>query len=65
MTPPKVLEAEERMNRWLADGNEAEERGDMVKAEKCFSKSQFWLDRYNRLTGNAEKERSDGHWPQP
>lgn len=48
----RTLDAEERMNRWLADGNEAEERGDLAKAERCFEKSQFWLDRYNRLAGN-------------
>lgn len=53
MTDPKILDAEDRMNRWLADGNEAEERGNTAKAEKCFAKSQYWLDRYNRLTGNA------------
>ena len=49
----KIIEAEERGSRWLADGNEAEERGDRAKAEWCFEKSQFWLDRYNRLAGNA------------
>lgn len=49
----RMMEAEQRGSQWLADGNEAEERGDTVKAEKCFEKSQFWLDRYNRLAGNA------------
>lgn len=49
----KALEAEVRCSQWLAEGNEAEERGDHAKAEKCFSKSQYWLDRYNKLSGNA------------
>ena len=49
----RTIDAEERSNRWLADGNEAEERGDTTKADQCFEKSQFWLDRYNRLAGNA------------
>lgn len=52
MTSKKALEAEERASKWLADGNEAEERGNLDKAEKCFEKAQFWLDRYNKLAGN-------------
>lgn len=38
-------------SRWLADGNEAEEAGDMEKAEKCFKKAQYWLDRLNLMEG--------------
>lgn len=53
MTDPKTLDAEERANKWLADGNEAAERGNHAKAERCYEKSQYWLDRYNRLSGNA------------
>jgi len=49
----KIIQAEENGGKWLADGNEAEERGNANKAEKCFSKAQFWLDRYNKLIGNA------------
>lgn len=48
----RVIDAEERASRWLSEGNEAEERGDVEKAEFCFQKSQYWLDRYNRLAGN-------------
>ena len=51
-TNPKIIEAEQRASKWLADGNEAEERGNAVKAEKCFAKAQFWLDRLNLLQGN-------------
>ena len=49
------LDAEVRASQWLADGNEASERGDKVKAEACYEKSQFWLDRANLLAGNADK----------
>ena len=48
----KIIEAEDNGSRWLADGNEAEERGNLVRAERCYQKSQFWLDRYNKLAGN-------------
>ena len=46
------INAEVRASKWLADGNEASERGDKVKAERCYEKAQFWLDRYNKLAGN-------------
>lgn len=52
-THERMIEAEERGSKWLADGNEAEERGNLKKAEQCYEKSQFWLDRYNALAGNA------------
>jgi hypothetical protein len=48
----KMIEAEVWGSKWLADGNEAEERGDFERAKKCFEKSQYWLDRYNKLAGN-------------
>lgn len=54
----KALDAEVRGSRWLADGNAAKEKGNMAKAEKCYVKSQFWLDRYNKLTGRGEAEDS-------
>jgi len=49
----RMIDAEVRGSKWLAYGNEANERGDTAKAERCYEKSQFWLDRYNRLAGNA------------
>lgn len=49
----KIIEANDRGCRYLADANEAEERGNLKKAEKLLSKGQFWLDRYNKLAGNA------------
>ena len=47
----KAFDAEDRGNRWLADGNAAAEAGNKAKAEHCYAKGQFWLDRFNRLTG--------------
>ena len=52
MTKLKAIEAEERASKWLADGNEAAERGNHAKAERCYEKGQYWLDRLNRLEGN-------------
>lgn len=49
----KMIEADQRCGKWLADANEAEERGDLERAEKCFAKSGYWRDRYNKLAGNA------------
>ena len=51
----RMLDAEVRSSQWLADGNEARESGQLAKAEKCYAKSQFWLDRYNLLAGKGEK----------
>lgn len=59
MTKPKktlaerIADADERGSRYLADANEAAERGDNAKAEKLYEKGQYWLDRYNNLAGNA------------
>ena len=49
----KMIEAEVRGSTYLADANEAAERGCATKAERLYEKSQFWLDRYNKLAGNA------------
>lgn len=49
----KVLEADERANRYLGDAREAEEAGQNGKAERLYAKCGFWMDRYNRLTGRA------------
>lgn len=48
----KAIDADCRSSKWLADGNAYAERGDKVRAEKCYAKSQFWLDRYNKYAGN-------------
>lgn len=49
----RITEADVRGSQALADANEAAERGNQVKADKLYQKGQFWLDRYNKLTGNA------------
>lgn len=36
-------------------GNEAAERGDMARAEECWAKCQFRMDRYNLLAGKSDK----------
>jgi uncharacterized protein HemY len=48
----RTLDAEHRASAYLGDANEASERGDHEKAERLYSKCQFWLDRYNKLAGN-------------
>ena len=37
----RIIEAEERGNRYLADANEAVENGKAEKAERLFEKGQF------------------------
>ena len=49
----KIIEADERGGRYLAEANEAAERGNHEKAEKLYAKGQFWLDRSNKLLGNV------------
>jgi len=49
----RILEAELRGSCYLADANEAAERGDKAKADKLYEKGQFWLDRLNKLLGNS------------
>ena len=53
-THEKMLEAEERAGRYLADFNELDERGlsNTPKAQRLIEKSGFWRDRYNKLAGN-------------
>jgi hypothetical protein len=47
----KIIDAHEMASKWLADGNEASEKGNHAKAERCYEKSQFWLDRAHKLEG--------------
>ncbi len=49
----RMIEANERCGHWLAEANEAEERGDHEKANRLYEKSGFWRDRYNKLAGNS------------
>jgi len=59
----RMLDAETRASDWLARGNQLTDeaftsrdepsRRQLIenKAAICFSKSQFWLDRANKLRG--------------
>lgn len=49
----QIAEADARGNNWLAEANEANERGSKAKAERCYGKGQFWLDRSNQLRDKA------------
>jgi hypothetical protein len=51
----RITEAEQRCGRYLADANEAEERGQPAKAEKLRQKQQHWLDRMNLLSGDGDR----------
>lgn len=45
----RAVNAEAMGSRWLADANEASERGNRALAEKRYDKAQYWLDRANAL----------------
>lgn len=51
----RALDAEVKASQWLADGNQAAEAGQSEKAERCFEKAQFWLDRANLLSGRGDR----------
>ncbi len=49
----RIQEADVLAGRHLGNANEAEERGDKEKAAKHYAKAQYWLDRLNKLRGDA------------
>jgi len=49
----RIADADQRGGHWLAEANEASERGDHKKAEELYEKGQYWLDRSNKLRGDA------------
>lgn len=49
----RAIEAEQRASKYLADANEASEKGQKAKAGRLYEKCQFWLDRMNKLLGNS------------
>lgn len=51
----KIADADERGSRCLAQFNELDEagKGSTPKAERLLERGQFWLDRSNKLRGNA------------
>jgi len=38
-------------SHWLAEANEAQEKGQKELAEKLYDKSQYWLDKANEARG--------------
>ena len=52
----RILDADVRCRHWLAEGNAAAEDGEHVKAQACYDKSQYWLDRYNFLSGRSDRD---------
>lgn len=51
----RIIDADARASRWLADANEARERGDAQRAADCDAKGQYWRDRYNLLAGCGDR----------
>jgi hypothetical protein len=52
-TKPDTSDALARSATWTGNMNEARERGNERKAEECYRKATFWLDRYNKLVGDG------------
>jgi hypothetical protein len=53
-------EADLRCSQWLADGNIFFESGKPLAAQRCYAKSQFWLDRRNVLEERVALARIGG-----
>ncbi len=51
----RIAEADYQASKYLGNANEAAESGKYEKAQKLYDKSQFWLDRYNLLTGQGDR----------
>lgn len=49
----EAVDALARSSSYLGRANAAREAGDRRKAEELDRKAQWWLDRYNALTGDA------------
>lgn len=49
----KLADADQRGNEWLRKAREAEEKGNQSRADECYRKGQFWLDRSNKLRGEC------------
>jgi hypothetical protein len=47
----KAQSYEHQASMWLSKANEADEAGKSEKAEKCYGKAQYWLDRANKARG--------------
>lgn len=53
--PQRIDRADELASRYLGDANEAAEAGKTALAAELYQKSQYWLDRYNLLTGQGAR----------
>lgn len=53
----RLIDAEVRGSTWLADANEAKDRGHYATAERRYDKAQYWLDVANNLRDRILIER--------
>lgn len=51
----RIANADALGSRWLANGNDALERGETERAAECFRRGQFWIDRSNLLRGCGDR----------
>lgn len=49
----KIADADQRGNEWLAKARQAKERGNEKRAEECYRKGNYWLDRFLRTLGKT------------
>lgn len=49
----RIADADMRGNEWLLQARRAEEKGNLTKADECFRKGNYWLDRSNKLRGEC------------
>lgn len=49
----RAREYEIKGARWLYEANIAKESGKLEKAEKLYTKAQFWHDKMNKYLGNG------------
>ena len=49
----RIADADQRGNDWLARARDAADRGDQKRAEECYRKGNYWLDRSNKLRGEC------------
>lgn len=52
----RIVDADCFASKNLADGNWHKENGRTDKAEACYAKAQFWLDRWVHLSGRGDRE---------
>ncbi len=49
----KIADADVRGNEWLRKAREAELQGYQARADECYRKGNYWLDRSNKLRGEC------------